>query len=343
LNGHCAKKGFCEAENLMNRFKSLWPSGNPDVRLRLIQVFLPLCLFLLTLAYQIVEHLALRHETVFSPTFVTETLFFGVIGPVIVFFALGWFRVQWLQRAEAEAKVKQTYRELLAAQTELKRLHALRGELLRKLISAQEAERSRIAREIHDELGQLLTRLSLNLKLWQEGLVSDVHDMQRHLIQAQKLLLQTQEQAYHLIFELRPAALDELGLESALRDEVSQRLSPLGITASVVTRGQVGDLPEEMATAVFRIVQEAISNIIRHADARHVWVTLDCQPDSMEITIEDDGVGVAEDILDRDDGHRPLGLLGMQERAMAMDGRLQIGARHPCGTCVTLWVPLLER
>jgi signal transduction histidine kinase len=327
----------------MNRFGSLWPSENPDVRLRFIQVFLPLCLFLLTLAYQIVEHLVVRQEAVFSPTFVSETLFFGVIGPVMVFFALGWFRVQWRQRAEAEAQVKQTYRELLAAQTELKRLHALRGELLRKLISAQEAERSRIAREIHDELGQLLTRLSLNLKLWEEGLVSDVQDMQRHLHQAQQLLQQTQEQAYHLIFELRPPALDELGLESALRDEVSQRVSPLGITASVVTRGQVGHVPEEMATAVFRIVQEAISNIIRHANARRVWVRLDCEPDSLEITIEDDGVGVAEDILGRDDGHRPLGLLGMQERAMAMDGKLRINARHPRGTRVHLWVPLPER
>ncbi len=324
----------------MNRLNELLGVSALETRLRRIQFFLPLGLFLVTLLYQMFEHLVLRQETVFSRFFLGEVFFFGIVGPVIVFIALGWFRVQWRQKAEAEAEAQRMYHELLEAQTETKRLHALRGELLRKLISAQEAERSRVAREIHDELGQMLTRLSLNMKMLEAYLEDDEVAASEDLGRSREMIQQTQDQAYRLIHELRPTALDDLGLEAALRDEVKQRLVPLGIKANVVTKGETDRLPGEIATAVFRIVQEAISNVIWHANAQQVWMAIKCTSTALEVSVEDDGVGVPPDLFSRNDGRRTLGLLGMQERAMAMDGQFSIGPREPRGAQVHLWVPL---
>lgn len=324
----------------MNKPNELWRVSTLETRLRRVQFFLPLGLFLVTFLYQMFEHLVLRQETVLSQFFLGEVFFFGIVGPIVVFIALGWFRVQWRQKAEAEAEAQHMYHELLEAQTETKRLHTLRGELLRKLISAQEAERSRVAREIHDELGQMLTRLSLNMKMLESHLVGEEVVTRQDLGQSKALIQQTQDQAYRLIHELRPTALDDLGLEAALRDEAKQRLSPIGVKVSVVTHGEADRLPTEIAIAVFRIVQEAISNIIWHANAQQVWMAIKCTSTALEVSVEDDGVGVPPNLLSRNDGRRTLGLLGMQERAMAMDGQFSIEPREPRGAQVHLWVPL---
>jgi len=324
----------------MNMLKNLWKSKDVEFRLRLTQVLLPLALVFIALLFELYEHIILHGEGIFSQSFLFEIVFFAILGPMVVFVALGWFRAQWRQRAEAEAVVRHMYQELLDAQAELKRLHALRGKLLQKLITAQEAERSRVAREIHDELGQMLTRLSLNLKIWEEHLPENDSVTHRHLEESLTLLRQTQDQAHRLIQDLRPAVLDDLGLEAALRDEVHQRLAPLGIAASVTTHGQIGRLPDEVAIAVFRIVRESISNVIRHANANHVHIGLTCNTNALEVSVVDDGIGVPLDVFNGDDGYRPFGLLGMQERAMALDGQIRIVPRDPKGTQVTLWVPL---
>ncbi|NOZ05649.1 MAG: sensor histidine kinase [Chloroflexi bacterium] len=320
--------------------KTHWLPENVELRLRLIQILLPLALFLVALFIESYDHLNVHQEGILSRTFLVESMFFAILGPVAVYVALGWFRAQWQQRAEAEAEVQRMYQELLVAQLELERLHALRGKLLQKLISAQEAERARIAREIHDELGQMLTRLDLNLKLWEAHISRSDSTAWHNMEEMAALLQQTQDQAYRMIFELRPSVLDDLGLEAALRDEVKQRLRPLAVSATVRTEGELNCLSDEVSIAVFRIVQESISNVIRHANARHVWIGLHRDSKGLQVFVEDDGVGVPKDVMTRNGGHRPLGLLGMQERAMALDGRIHITPRDPCGTQVSLWVPL---
>ena len=232
-----------------------------------------------------------------------------------------------------EAEASRLYAELQAKD-------AVRRQLLARLINAREEERQHLAREIHDELGQLLTGLSLDLKLCQEAIPHDLHTVHERLSKANALLRHTIEQAHRLIADLRPTVLDDYGLVPALREELSQRLAPLGIDAHLDTEGDVERLPADVATAAFRIVQEAITNVIRHAKAHQVHVQLQQTADGLTMTVEDDGVGVPDERLRSLNGRRAVGILGMQERAGALGGWLEVAPREPHGTQVRLWLPL---
>ncbi len=223
---------------------------------------------------------------------------------------------------------------------ELKEKDEVRRQLLARLISAREEERRHLAREIHDELGQLLTGLSLNLKLSQQAMPDDPQVAHNYLDKANAVVRRTIEQSHRLITRLRPTALDDYGLVPALREELNQRLAPLGIAAHLDTEGDVERLPAEVTTATFRIVQEAITNVIRHANARRVHVHLQRTTDGLTVIIEDDGVGLPGEDPGSSDGRRALGILGMQERAGALGGRLEVTRRQPHGTGVVLWLPL---
>jgi len=236
-----------------------------------------------------------------------------------------------IQAQEAEAS--QLY-------TELKDKDEVRRQLLARLISAREEERRYLAREIHDELGQLLTGLSLNLKLSQQVMPNDPQLAQSYLDKANALVRHTIEQSDHLITRLRPTALDDYGLVPALQDELGQRLAPLDIVVHLEVEGDMECLPAEVTTATFRIVQEAITNVIRHADARQVDVRLHRTDDGLTVAIEDDGVGLPGESSSSAEGRRALGILGMQERAGALGGWLRVARRQPHGTRVALWLPL---
>ncbi len=223
---------------------------------------------------------------------------------------------------------------------ELKEKDEVRRQLLARLISAREEERRHLAREIHDELGQLLTGLSLNLKLSQQAMPDDPQAARDYLDKANAVVRRTIEQSHRLITRLRPTALDDYGLVPALREELNQRLAPLGIAAHLDTEGDVERLPAEVTTATFRIVQEAITNVIRHASARRVHVHLQRMTDGLTVIIEDDGVGLPGEDPGSSDGRRALGILGMQERAGALGGWLEVTRCQPHGTRVALWLPL---
>ena len=122
---------------------------------------------------------------------------------------------------------------------------------------------------------------------------------------------------------------------------MKQRLDPLGIKGHVDQRGDLSHLPDETATAVFRIAQEAIVNIVRHARAQAVWIGLDASADELTVNIEDNGMGLESHSVD-EQAYRGMGILGMQERAAALDGQLVVTQRRPHGTRVTLHLPLLS-
>jgi signal transduction histidine kinase len=227
--------------------------------------------------------------------------------------------------------------------TELKARDAVRRQLLARLITAREEERRRLAREIHDELGQLLTGLSLNLKLSQEAVLNDPQTARDHLDRANALVRHTIEQSHRLITDLRPTVLDDYGLVPALREELNQRLAPLCIEAHLHTEGDIERLPAEVATAAFRIAQEAITNVIRHADAHQVHVRLQQTAGGLTVTVDDDGIGLPKEVLNNRDGRQALGILGMQERAGALGGQLAVTPREPHGTRVHLWLPLQKK
>jgi len=295
-------------------------------QLFVVQWLLPIALSAIVFVYETGEHIIQKREALFSFNLMGEVGFFGILGPTAVFFVLRWIRREW--------------RERTLAQRQLDALHQERGELVRKLITVQEEERQRIAREIHDELGQLLTRLSINLKMCESAIPPDLPAVAQPIATTQTLVWQTIEQAHRLIVELRPTLLDELGLQAALREELAQRLAPLGITTHLTTQGTLDRLPPNVEIAVFRIAQEALSNIARHAQAHHADLTLAREDGALQVTIEDDGVGLPADWRTRTDGHRPLGLLGMHERAALLGGTLTIEPRVPRGTRVALRVPL---
>jgi signal transduction histidine kinase len=236
-----------------------------------------------------------------------------------------------IQAQEAEAS--QLY-------TELKDKDEVRRQLLARLISAREEERRYLAREIHDELGQLLTGLSLNLKLSQQAMPNDPQVAHGYLDKANALVRHIIEQSGRLITRLRPTALDDYGLVPALRDELGQRLDPLDIVVDLKVDGDMECLPTEVTTATFRIVQEAITNVIRHAHAGRVHVRLQRAAEGLTTTVEDDGVGLPDESFSGAHRRQALGILGMQERAGALGGRLEVTRRQPHGTQVVLWLPL---
>lgn len=238
-----------------------------------------------------------------------------------------------IQAQEAEAK--QLY-------AELETKDAVRRQLLDRLITAREEERRHLAREIHDELGQLLTGLSLNLKLSQQAVPDNLHPVHSYLVRANALVRHTIEQSHRLITRLRPTVLDDYGLVPALQDELSQRLAPLGIATHLDTDGDLERLPADVTTTAFRIAQEALTNIILHAKAHQVHLRLQQTANEVMMIVEDDGVGLPDEHLHGSNGHQPLGILGMQERADALGGRLEVTRCPSRGTRVTLWL-LLDR
>ncbi len=236
-----------------------------------------------------------------------------------------------------ETRAEQLYAELEAKDV-------LRRQLLGRLTTAREEERRTIAREIHDELGQLLTGLSLNLKLCQQAMPRDPGEAADHLAKANALIGETIEESLRLIADLRPPVLDDFGLIPALQEELDQRLMPAGIAAGLDADGDVAGLPPEIATAAFRIAQEAVTNVICHANARQVDVRVQRTATALAMTIEDDGVGLPNETLGRAAGGRQaFGILGMQERAEALGGRLDVTRREPIGTRVTLCAAIGRR
>jgi len=219
---------------------------------------------------------------------------------------------------------------------EVKEKEALRQQFLERVIAAQEAERQRLARELHDEAGQTLTALSLGLRRLQDDprLPAAAQDLAQEL-KAQVAALSTE--LHRLAVELRPSALDRVGLIGALEQyaqEFAQRYGlkvqfESGLPASV-------HLPAEIETSLYRIVQEALTNVARHAQAQSVSVLLQMCEEQIVVTIEDDGKGF--DPAQAQKNGR-LGLFGMRERAAMLGGSLNIESAPGEGTTVFVKVP----
>lgn len=229
--------------------------------------------------------------------------------------------------------------ELKRSRDELRQKEEMRERLLTQLITAQEEERKRIARELHDETGQALTSILVGLKLV-EG-ASDIREVHRQSVSLRALAVETLEALHDLALELRPGVLDELGLAPALERYVKDFGAKHRLAADFQAHGFDGRrLPAFMETALYRIAQEALTNVARHAGAANVSVLLERRGSSAILIVEDDGRGFdAQSVLGRgrDEGH--LGLFGMQERAVLIDGTLTIESSSGGGTTVFVEVP----
>jgi len=220
----------------------------------------------------------------------------------------------------------------------------IRGELLKDIITIQEEERRRIARELHDETSQDIVSLNANLEA-AAGMLPESTDRVREVLRkAQSLGVSILDEIHKLIYELRPSLLDDLGLVVAVRWLADNNLAPAGIRVRFKVTGKTVRLPSSLEIVLFRVIQETVSNIARHAHAKNAAISLLFRKKVVKIKISDDGEGfdLAEAVSSRQ-RPRGLGLLGMRERVEQANGSLEIRS-HPGGggTEIDIEIPLSE-
>jgi PAS domain S-box-containing protein len=218
---------------------------------------------------------------------------------------------------------------------------ALRA-LSARIHSAREEEGTRIAREIHDELGGLLTGLKWDLEKIDNSLTSSLDDSQlpeirKRLSSMTTMVETTINTVRRIASELRPGVLDDLGPVAAIEWQVEQFQSRSGLKCHWVNNAGEIELSRERATAVFRILQEILTNVLRHARATNLYVKVGRNKHCFELEVKDDGVGITESQRKND---RSLGLLGMKERALLVGGEVRITGKAGSGTTVLVRVPL---
>ncbi len=222
---------------------------------------------------------------------------------------------------------------------ELARREQLRGELLEKVITVQEEERKRIARDLHDDTSQALSALIYSMEAAQ-ATCNDPR-LQQTMSTMRTLVAQTLDNVHKLIHDLRPSMLDHLGLFVALRWYAESRLQAAGMRVRIEERGALTRLSPRIETALFRVGQEAINNIARHSGARNVRMEFVRQNGSLKIDIRDDGIGFDLNEVERSaDRQRGLGLVGMHERVGLLGGQIHIVSIPGHGTHVSIGVPV---
>ncbi|KAB8145545.1 PAS domain S-box protein [Chloroflexia bacterium SDU3-3] len=231
---------------------------------------------------------------------------------------------------------------LLSDITARKQAEAERRALLQRIITAQEDERRRIARELHDSLGQFLSALNLRLSILQhlEGIPASAVADVRHL---RAIIGQIDDELERLILELRPPSLDDLGLAEALRRYTEEWTRTTGIPVEIyIAALEIERLQPLVEVTTYRIIQEALTNVFRHARASQVGVVIEQRRDELRVVIEDDGEGFVQTRpVDPPTGRRHLGLLGMAERAALLGGTVTIESTLGRGSAVYLRIPLL--
>ena len=239
---------------------------------------------------------------------------------------------------ELERRVAERTRDLTALTHELKDRDERRAQLLAKFIRAQEDERKRIARELHDETCQTVVALSMAADT---ALAMPPDPDRGRLRDIKGLAGRALAEIHRVIYDLRPSVLDDLGLASAVTWTAERQLKPLGITFRCEIEGLDERLPVEIETAVFRVVQEALTNVVRHSKAESVLLQMARENGRLSIEVEDDGQGFdPATVATPESSGRGLGLLGIRERVELLGGHVQIESSPGQGTRLVLSIPL---
>jgi signal transduction histidine kinase len=232
-------------------------------------------------------------------------------------------------------------RWLIRDDTEQRRTETARGVLLQRLVTAQEEERRRIARELHDEMGQRLTALILDLKLVGDTF-PDGSTAREQLDRIRRSAGQIGQAIHHLALELRPTALDDVGLEATIRTHMAEWSNRTSLRAEYWGLGPTGEkFPPDIETTVYRITQEALTNVSKHAKATQVSVILERRDHSLRLIIEDDGRGFdADSLIGSPAGPNRLGLLGMRERVSMVGGSFFVESSPGGPTSIFVELPI---
>ncbi len=243
----------------------------------------------------------------------------------------------YLLKKRSQANARSDRENMKELQKKLEDAESMRSNLLKRIIQAQEDERKRISRELHDETGQSLTGLLLGLERIQQA---ETLEKARELAgDLRAILTKTIEEIHWLTYELRPRALDDLGLEAALKRYIAGISSHTDLQIKLQVEGcSDTSVTSALQTTVYRFVQEALTNVIKHARAQIVFVELACDAEIIRATVTDDGDGFAPE-EDAGDCSNRLGLFGMKERAALLGGEFRIESAPGEGTRVSLQIP----
>ena len=209
-------------------------------------------------------------------------------------------------------------------------------ELSARVLEAREEEKTRIARELHDELGQLLTALKMDLG-WLRERLPEGSEAAARAAEMGGLLDRTVHSTRRISADLRPLMLDDLGLADAAAWLVDDFAKRSGVACRIEVSQSLPELSKAVATTVYRAIQESLTNIARHAGAQNAWVALGVEDSTMHVEVEDDGCGIAPDDMAKS---RSLGLKGMRERIAFLGGSFEIARAPRGGTRLKLRVPL---
>jgi signal transduction histidine kinase len=225
---------------------------------------------------------------------------------------------------------------------DLRQREELLGELLNQVVSAQEHERERVARELHDGTGQILTGLGLGLAAARDSIESNPQLALRQIEELKKLNAQALAELRLLIRDLRPSVLDDLGLVPALQNQVRQFEDFSGVKTDFAIEGKRRRLQPELETVIFRIGQEALTNVAKHANAESVEVKLSFNENCLKLTVKDDGQGFkrSEVMAPGDKERSAWGLLGIQERVAIVGGVCFIISEPGKGTTIHATIPV---
>lgn len=228
---------------------------------------------------------------------------------------------------------------MLERRSERQRLHAEEAEnamrlLSQQLVAAQEEERKKLTRELHDHVGQMLTALRMEIGRADRARgPSDVH-LAQPIAEAKRLLDTILRSVRDLVMGLRPSMLDDFGLQPALQWHVRDFRRRFGIPVDLTVSGDIDTLPDQYRTCIYRIVQEALTNCARHARAKRVDVAVRLEENTLDLTVCDDGVGIAGG------RGRGSGLLGIEERVRELHGTLEVRPHEPNGTELHVMMPV---
>jgi signal transduction histidine kinase len=227
------------------------------------------------------------------------------------------------------AEHKRIEESLRSSQEELR-------EFAARIDAVREEERARIAREIHDELGQALTIFKMDLA-WLQSKTNLKNSGGKKLKSMIVDVDQTIERVRNIVSDLRPSILDDLGLTAAVEWQLSQFQERTGIRSTFESGREDFSLPQDIAAALFRVVQEALTNVVRHAEASQVRVAMKAARGILRIQIKDDGKGVTRQQLNN---RRSFGIIGMRERVRRIGGEVNISSGPGRGTRLEIVVPL---
>lgn len=261
----------------------------------------------------------------------SRNLLFWILLSFAAGLAFAWISLRQIRRAEAETM--RQFDDLARAKSDLQALS-------NQLMSLQETERARLSRELHDEIGQSLATLRLELARLESAAAAGIPDIHARLERSRNIVDAAVKTVRNISLMLRPSLLDDLGLTAALQWLTEDFTRRTAIITTLRDANIPDDLPAPIRTCIFRIAQEALHNIEKHAGASRVEVDLTLSDSSLGIAIRDDGRGIDAEDSERWKTGAHLGILGMQERVAAVDGLFSISPLPHRGTLVSASIPL---